>query len=157
MSRYYRNTTANTEDTDVYRLQRREWHSSLYATDFDLVEYVYTDSGPKSVAYTEYKYANGNPVDAENGQLTVIATDAFRLRKPAFFIRWIDVPAYFVYPLNAYAVEHVCYKGAEMSEAAFCDFLMHLHGIDEPPEVELSEALPESFDVWPLDEPPFIE
>ena len=156
MSRYYK---SNTLDVDGYRLKRREWHSSLYATDVDLVEYVYDHTGtPKSVAYTEYKHVNAKPVDEEHGQLTVIATDAFRLRKPAFFVRWLDEPpSYFVYPVNAYALDFVEYAGAEMSEAAYCDFLMHLHGVDEPPDVELSEALPETFDVWPKDEPPFIE
>jgi len=147
-------------DTERFRGIQRSWKRNLTCTDYDL---VWTDWKRKeSLAYLEYKWYDAPPVDSDNVQLTVMATDAQRLGKPAFFVRWADnkdgadIPTLFLaYPLNSKALSWIQFEGEIYTERSFVELQCEVRGRGRPSLEGLSDAYSDLN--WPEDDPPLIE
>ena len=152
-------------DPEPYLDWHRQWGSTLYSTDLDLIEYTYTDTGVQPVGLFEYKHLHARPASPEDSQLQLMAGLATASAVPAFFVRYTGgtdgyVPAFLVYPMTATALTpQIPYEGALFSERTYAALLHRLRGetFDLHTHRDLATAIPEALQQHDTDAPPFVD
>jgi len=143
---------------EPFREWHRGWGRSLYATDFDFVEYTFQRGIPEVVGYFEYKHINAASIGRKNAQVAVLADAASKVQVPGFFVRYTTEKPYTfkVYPLNTYAKNWTKVEtGIIIPECRYASLLHALR--KEKIATSLKEKLSsDTADItFPVDRPPF--
>jgi hypothetical protein len=143
---------------EPFREWHRGWGRSLYATDFDFVEYTFQNGMPKVCGMFEYKHFNAAPIGRKNPQVALMAEIASKVGVPGFFVRYTtDKPYTFaVHPLNKQAAEVTNGENIILSERRYTDLLHFIRGEFTPQEIADSLSTETAAVTFPVDVPPFV-